>query len=588
MNETVKDVSTAWTDVLEFVFVIALLSLWNAAAAEQHRHADAHAVAKMNMLKASLHAQGDIAVHGHERLRALAHNAASHVNGFIPVTFIDTRPSMGGGSDRPPLNDAAEVGALIRNQEFDKALAVATRMTQSSPGDPSGFNFQGAAYLGKKDTANARKSFEKALKLNPDDAIALTNLGQIDILQKDTVAARKRFQAVLSKTPNDVPAMLGMAQLEILKGDSKAMFTWFEKAKAARPEAVDPRLNIAAYHMRRSNFKQAIQELTEAKRVIPGNADIIDLLGQAQLADGQSKSAIATFKDLVAARPDAPLAYYRLATAQAGNNDFAGAAQSLKKALQIKPEFVSATVLLAELETREKRYSEALKLAKQLQSMQEAAPIGLVLEGDILMAQQRYADATKAYESAFAKNPTGPMMVKLHRAQTGSGKLTDADATLERWLRNHPDDLAALQFAAAENVRKGQNKLAIAQYEQIVRKDATNQLALNNLAGLYHQAGHPKALQTAEAAYKLNPESPVIADTLGWLLIEQGNTTRGLQLLKSALARAPKNPEIRYHLAAAQAKTGDKINARKELEALLASEQAFPDRAAAQALLTQL
>jgi FimV-like protein len=45
---------------------------------------------------------------------------------------------------------------------------------------------------------------------------------------------------------------------------------------------------------------------------------------------------------------------------------------------------------------------------------------------------------------------------------------------------------------------------------------------------------------------------------------------------------------MRFHLAAALAKSGDKAGARKDLEALLAGGKKFPQREAAQALLNRL
>ena len=51
---------------------------------------------------------------------------------------------------------------------------------------------------------------------------------------------------------------------------------------------------------------------------------------------------------------------------------------------------------------------------------------------------------------------------------------------------------------------------------------------------------------------------------------------------------APKAPEIQYHLSVALVKAGDKPGARKQLEQLLAANKEFPQRAEAQALLTQL
>ncbi len=50
-------------------------------------------------------------------------------------------------------------------------------------------------------------------------------------------------------------------------------------------------------------------------------------------------------------------------------------------------------------------------------------------------------------------------------------------------------------------------------------------------------------METAERAYKLEPDNAAVADTLGWMLVEQGNTKRGVELLQKAVAAAPKAPE---------------------------------------------
>ena len=77
-------------------------------------------------------------------------------------------------------------------------------------------------------------------------------------------------------------------------------------------------------------------------------------------------------------------------------------------------------------------------------------------------------------------------------------------------------------------------------------------------------------------------------DTLGWMLVEQGNVERGLPLLQKAVAGAPGAPELRYHLAVGLNKSGDKKAARKELETLLALNRPFPQLEDARALLKTL
>jgi putative PEP-CTERM system TPR-repeat lipoprotein len=234
------------------------------------------------------------------------------------------------------------------------------------------------------------------------------------------------------------------------------------------------------------------------------------------------------------------------------------------------------------------RHGEAIKLAKRIQTVAPKNPIGFVLEGDALVEEKRYPGALAAYEKALTLSPTSSIAVKVHAAQVRAGNASEADARLQKWSSEHPDDVVPLLYRAQEFQKSGKNTEAIEQYQLVLRKDPKNLLALNNLANLYQGANDPRAVATAEEAFKINPDSPAIADTLGWMLVEKGQTERGLDLLKKAAAQAPKNPEIRYHFAAALAKSGDKIQARKEIENLLASTQQFPQRKAAETLLKQL
>jgi len=113
-------------------------------------------------------------------------------------------------------------------------------------------------------------------------------------------------------------------------------------------------------------------------------------------------------------------------------------------------------------------------------------------------------------------------------------------------------------------------------------------IAWNDLAWLYQQQKDPRALETAERAFQIEPENARVLDTLGWILYDGDQTARAVQLLQKAVDKAPDSAEVRYHYAAALAKSGDKPKARRQLEDLLARDRNFPQRAEAQALLKQL
>jgi Tfp pilus assembly protein PilF len=204
------------------------------------------------------------------------------------------------------------------------------------------------------------------------------------------------------------------------------------------------------------------------------------------------------------------------------------------------------------------------------------------------MAQKQFAPALRAYEKALAIKNSGPIAVKVHQALSASGNAKEADARLVHWLKDQPSDITARAYLAATYLRAGLNKQAIEQYQLVLQTDPNNILALNDLAWLYQQEKDPRALNTAEQAYKLKPDNPHIMDTLGWILVEQGKTAEGLALLQKAAEQAPASTGIRYHWAATLAKSGDSARARRELADLLTKNKTFPQRQEVQALLRQL
>jgi putative PEP-CTERM system TPR-repeat lipoprotein len=245
-------------------------------------------------------------------------------------------------------------------------------------------------------------------------------------------------------------------------------------------------------------------------------------------------------------------------------------------------------MLLVSLELNAGRHAEAVKVARQMQKQRPDSASGFMLQGDALMAQKQYGPALDAYQKALAINRTGLIAVKVHQALSASGRAQEADRRLIAWLKDQPADVGARTYLAETYIKGGHNKEAIEQYELVLQMDPKNVRALNDLAWVYQQEKDPRSLATAEQAYQLSPENAQIMDTLGWILVERGEAVRGAELLKKAVEKAPASTSIRYHWAAALAKSGDVTRARQELADLLTKNKNFPQRKDAQALLRQL
>ena len=94
-------------------------------------------------------------------------------------------------------------------------------------------------------------------------------------------------------------------------------------------------------------------------------------------------------------------------------------------------------------------------------------------------------------------------------------------------------------------------------------------------------------LNSARGAYEVAATNADVSDTYGWILVQMGDVSEGVRVLREALRLRDDNPTVLYHLGAAQAKLGRQEQARQRLEEALAAG-GFPERSDAEALLATL
>ncbi|HEX8785011.1 MAG TPA: XrtA/PEP-CTERM system TPR-repeat protein PrsT [Telluria sp.] len=482
--------------------------------------------------------------------------------------------------------------ALVRSElelkHYDKALAAVQALEKQQPDNPQVQNTKGAVYLMAGDQANARAAFEKALALQPTYFAAVTNLASLDLRDNKPDAAKQRFEKVLEKDKNNVAAMSALGDLAMEQKKADEATSWYEKASNATPDAVVPALKLGAHYLRINQPQKALALARKFQPANPTNANLLDLLGQAQVATKDLPSALDTYSKLVNVVPKSAQAQMRLAGVHMLMKNDAAAADDVKHAIQLQPDFLPARVAQIELALRANHPDEALDITHELQKTYPKSPTGFFLEGDLMMAQHKPAQAVVAYDKALANAKSGQLMIKSLAAMNAAGKGKEAQARAAQWIKDNPDDLSVSMYLAESELASQDYKSASALLQNVLKLKPNDPAALNNLAWAYQQEKDPRALETAEQAFKVGGDNPSVMDTLGWLLVDQGNTARGLPLLQKASGMAPGATAIRYHLAVALQKSGDKQGARKELDKLLADNKPFPEQEQARALSKSL
>jgi tetratricopeptide (TPR) repeat protein len=331
-----------------------------------------------------------------------------------------------------------------------------------------------------------------------------------------------------------------------------------------------------------------------------------EALASVALAKGEADLLNQTSEQIIRLRPDLPSGYVLRAAARFSRKDVPGGEADLKKAIEIAPQSPVGYSRLGGLRLAEKRYSEAEKLYEQ--GLERDPNFAEALQGllNLFLAQKQAAKALARLNQQIAKSPNnssfylmlarfllsngdaeqaeaaaqkavdltpnhGDALLTLGQAQATGGSPDKAIATYMRVIQENPRDVRPLLLVAQVQESQGDWRKAQQAYEKALQIQPDNPLAANNLAYLMleHDLNTDVALFLAQTGRRGLPDSPSAADTLGWAYYQKGTYQSAADLLEEAAKKSSKDANIFYHLGLAYRKLGDGARAKAQFERVL-------------------
>ncbi len=494
-----------------------------------------------------------------------------------------------------PAGDAATearrntllVMAYAREKRPDEAIKTAAAYAKKNPNDSAAHLLYGTALIVAGKRTEARAQYSEAYKLDSKNIVALLSLGSLDSLEGHYQDAAGRYDTILKQDPHNAVAMTELGRLAMRQGDKPQAVKWFKQAIGVAPKSATAYVGLVMLYSESGQFDEAASTAKQFADADPNNPAALNALGAAQLNAGHHKEALKPLQQAVNLAPQGLLYRTNLARAQILNKETKTAEGNLDKVIKADPGQVTAVTLRAFMKLQNHDLPGAISMARTLQKQPAAKAAGFSLEGDLYMANKSWSKAAQAYQQGLKIESVRPLVIKSFMALSESGA-KQPDGVLRDWLAKHPDDASTRLLLAQYYLDHAQNTLASGAYERVLKDYPSNINALNNLAWIYAEQHNPKALALSEQAHKLAPDSPSIADTYGWALIADKQPKAALPILMKAAKTAPKVPAIQYHLAVAQARTGDPAGAHTTLEALRKSGVDFKDKQAAEKLYREL
>lgn len=476
----------------------------------------------------------------------------------------------------------------LQQKQYQQALEAAEAYRGKNPDSSTPYNLIGLVYLELGKEAKAKEVFIRSRELTPGDPFACNNLAYFAIKEKDYSTARSYYQEVLKHHENYLSTLLRLAVIDELEEKEESFVARIEQAMTAHPKAIQPKVMLARYYLTNNRHELVANLFVGLNENQKKNPEILGLTASAKLAQGEFSEAKLILEQLIVLKPASAHAHYLLARSYEGLKDRKKMRSELERSVAFAPDYFLPRLALARslLRTQEiTAVEEHLKILKDLDPQHLDV---IRLEAFLSMRNGDQKKALSLLQRAFELSPDTNNMLSLARQKRMMGDHEGAIQLQEKWNSEHPEDIRAHLVLGNIYLTQKSVSPALEQYIQVLEKDNQNLIALNNLAWYLRDKQPQQALEYAQRANKIDPESAALMDTYAVILLKNNQVEKARRMIERALVQAPESPSIRYHSAMIDASAGHKAVAANRLKTLLLESADFPERAEASELLDEL
>ena len=438
-------------------------------------------------------------------------------------------------------------GIAHEMRDYDRAAELFGQDSLLEPERSEIGYLQGIEYLAANKPEQALEAFQKAVRVDPYNQAALSQVLSLEIGLKRYPEAIETVRQLLKLGGDEVNLGIMLAELYTKGGQEELAIQTLRELGESDRDTIAYRIALFDHYIRagrKDDFHRDLRVFLDAK-----------LLQPEQLRD-----------------------FARLYISRSG-----------KDSLFVAP----ALELLDELIARSPRDSELFMLKGMYFMVRNRQPEGIELLAKavqldsrnttaweyLITARFESGDKRKAFEllaQAKRKLPgerlrwstiEGYMLLFFHAPKRAAEVLE----TVVRTKQKHPDK--KLLIEANNNLaiacdQLGKKKQCRDAYERVLELDPHNTQAMNNLAYLLAEEGIRlrQALRFASNAVMLEPDNGIYLDTLGWVRFKLGNNELARQTLEKAVAAGLEEPDIYRHLAEVYRKLGYEAKAKEMLE----------------------
>ncbi|PYU87118.1 MAG: hypothetical protein DMG51_03330 [Acidobacteria bacterium] len=369
------------------------------------------------------------------------------------------------------------ISSALRAGEFDKAVELSRVALKASPSNAQLWTLQGIAYAGKGDGKEALTSFQRALKISPNNIAALAGAAQIEY-QEGNQSAMPLLNHLLQLRPADPTAHAMLAVLEYRQGHCGAAVPHFEKAGQLLDTQLDALHALATCLVRLKRLDGAAATFQRAVALHP------DDRREPLLLDPRNVSLYLDFANICFA-----------------HESFQVGVDVISEGLMLQPSaeelYVARGVLYAQLA----QYDKAEADFEKAYDLNPNQSLSAAAQGLVAVQANDLDHALASIQSKLARNPNDPLLLYLQAdvlsqkgVDPGTPEFQLAMRSARRAVTLQPALAAARAVLAKMYMQTGAYKEAIEQCRKALTSDPKDQTAVYRLIQALRKTGQKKEI----------------------------------------------------------------------------------------------
>ncbi|HZS50613.1 MAG TPA: tetratricopeptide repeat protein [Bryobacterales bacterium] len=393
--------------------------------------------------------------------------------------------------------------------------------------------------------------------------------------QENMAMAATLARDLAKESPTNGRLQLLAGQVLTAKGDLNEAYEDLGRAAREEPQSEVVQLALARLETLRKNYPAVLQHADAALAIRRDDPAarlfrVMGLTGTHAYVEAKTEA-----EQLARDTKDAPQVEMQLAVIALGQKRYAEAEELFRKLYKPDSQNLEPLAGLVNTYEAENMPDRALALMKEEVQKSPESPGKAALLVATEEASGKTADAIAELQKMAVKSPSSAdIQFKLGVIQQKSGHMPEALQAFERARQLAPDRKGIDAIVANLQEQLGKKTEAIASYRKALQKSPDDPAVLNNLAFLLADTGgDPKeAMQLVSTAIRKAPDLPQLRDTMAWVHIKQHDAAGAIPILQALTTKYPDDPTYRYHYAVALSDSGNREAAKQQAEKALSNQ----------------